>query len=151
MLQNSYCLRSPPFKAVTWGRLLTYSQKCCCPFVFATPLWVKALKPIRHTFKCPQCWQNCLLRKHFLFSSQKSSRAGTDEQQLQIPPTSLHTHCCWKPFHMDYWYNCPYDLFAASTTFSDPFSTPSHSFNKFIKILCQVLCQMLQEVIVWED
>lgn len=23
----------------------------------------KALKPIGHTFECPQCWQNCLVRK----------------------------------------------------------------------------------------
>lgn len=28
--------------------------------VFVTPLCKEALKPIGHTFKCPQCWQNCL-------------------------------------------------------------------------------------------
>ena len=33
----------------------------------------KALKPIEHTFKCVQCWQNCLLRKHCVLAVRSHS------------------------------------------------------------------------------
>lgn len=73
-----FLLRSHAFKAVTYVRWLIYLQrcwshrsKCLCNSTLGKKSQAKG-----HTFKCPQCWQNCLLRKRFLFNSQKLSGAG---------------------------------------------------------------------------